>query len=113
PTPADVASWLADALRGLAYAHEAGVVHGDPQLHFVLVDDRGTASLMALGAAEIAATAGDGHAGRGLAVDARQLRDRRLVAERDVLAVGVLLHHLLSAEPPLGAGDTARVIERL
>jgi non-specific serine/threonine protein kinase len=113
PVPADVASWLADALLGLAYAHEAGIVHGDPQLHHVLVDDRGTACVMALGAGDSAAAAGAGLAGRGLAVDASHLRDRRLLAERDVLAVGVLLHHLLAGEAPLGVGDTARVIERL
>jgi non-specific serine/threonine protein kinase len=113
PGAADVATWLADALQGLAYAHEAGVVHGDPQLQHVLVDDRGTACFMALAAADITANTGEGLAGRGLAVDATQLRDRRLLAERDVLAVGVLLHHLLSGEAPLGVGDTGRVIERL
>ena len=113
PVSGDVAAWLADALQGLAYAHEAGVVHGDPQLQHVLVDERGTASLMALGVAEIAGAAGDGHGSRGLAVDAAHLRDRRILAERDVLAIGVLLHHLLAGEAPLGVADTARVIERL
>ena len=108
------AGWLRDALQGLAYAHEAGIVHGDPQLHHVLVNERGAASLTALGAAGMPADASArGGGGRGMALDPAMLRDRRTAAERDVLAFGVLLHHLLSGEPPLGIADAGRVIERL
>ncbi|MBC8055119.1 MAG: protein kinase, partial [Rhizobiales bacterium] len=39
--PADVVGWVCDLLRGLAFAHEAGVAHLDPQLHSVLIDERG------------------------------------------------------------------------
>jgi non-specific serine/threonine protein kinase len=116
PGGLDVARWLHDALQGLAYAHEAGIVHGDPQLAFVLVNERGTGAFMALGTAdpEVVDRAGpSGASSRAMALDPALLRDHRLVAERDVLAVGVLLHHLLAAEPPLGVADTARVIERL
>jgi len=115
PAAIECAAWLRDALQGLAYAHEAGIVHGDPQLHDVLVNDRGGACLMGLGAAEPLAddapTGGMG--GRGMALDPALLRDRRVASERDVLAFGVLLHHVLTGEPPLGLADAGRVIERL
>ena len=41
PPTVEVGGWLCDALLGLAYAHEAGVVHGDVQLHNLLIDERG------------------------------------------------------------------------
>ncbi|HUP07253.1 MAG TPA: HDOD domain-containing protein [Caldimonas sp.] len=115
PSAAESAAWLRDALQGLAYAHEAGIVHGDPQLHDVLVNERGVACLMGLGTADRigADTAGSRMGGRGMALDPAMLHDRRIASERDVLAFGVLLHHLLTGEPPLGLPDAGRVIERL
>ncbi|HEX7441672.1 MAG TPA: HDOD domain-containing protein [Caldimonas sp.] len=118
PAPVGSAGWLCDALHGLAFAHEAGAAHGDPQLHQVLVNERGgEVCMMALGAAGaltgLASGAGRGVSSRGMAMDPAQLRDQRSAAERDVLACGVLLHHLLGGEAPLGIADTARVIERL
>ena len=115
PTPADVAGWLNDALQGLAYAHEAGAWHGDPQLHQLLIDERGNVCVMGLGVADFEPppdtlrSAGS----RGIAMDPARLRDQRIAAERDLLACGVLLHHLLAGEAPLGIADTARVIERM
>ena len=43
PSPAieDAAAWVAGVLRGLAFAHEAGVAHLDLQPHNILVNERG------------------------------------------------------------------------
>ena len=111
----EVADWFCAALRGLAYAHEAGTWHGDLQLHHLLIDERGKVCVMSLGAAGPAAAAVRQRArgGFGLAMDTGELRDQRSAAERDVLACGVLLHHVLGGEAPLGIPDTGRVIERL
>jgi len=115
PPAVECATWLRDALQGLAYAHDAGIVHGDPQLHHVLVNDRGGACLMGLGTADrIDSDASfGGMGGRGMALDPALLHDRRIASERDVLAFGVLLHHLLTGEPPLALPDVGRVIDRL
>ena len=118
PKPAEVVAWLCQLLRGLAFAHEAGVSHLDPQLHSVLIDDRGVVRLMALG------TAGDASRGvpdatrtlsneRAMAMDPSELRARRSAAARDLLACGVLLHHLLTGQPALEQPDTALVIARI
>lgn len=115
PAPGEVAGWLGNALQGLAFAHEAGTAHGDPQLYQVLVNERGAACMMALGVAHAAAAfaQGRGVSSRGMAMDPALLRDQRSAAERDVLACGVLLNHLLGGETPFGLADTGRVIERL
>lgn len=118
PKPAEVAGWVCDLLHGLAFAHEAGVAHLDPQLHSVIVNERGGVSLMALGTSgEAAAPAQDAARGksieRALAMDPGELRARRVAAARDLLACGVLLHHLLTGAPALDQADTALVIARM
>jgi eukaryotic-like serine/threonine-protein kinase len=112
----ELAGWLCQALQGLAFAHEAGLSHGDVQLHNLLVDERGHVRLMALGAAGQgvgAARAGSLPQSRGLSMDPLRLRAQRAAAEHDVLAFGVLAHRLVAGESPLDEPDIARVIDRL
>ena len=45
----EAAGWIAGVLRGLAFGHDAGVAHLDLQLHSILINERGQASVMALG----------------------------------------------------------------
>jgi HD-like signal output (HDOD) protein len=118
PKPAEVVGWICDLLHGLAFAHEAGVAHLDPQLHSVLINDRGGVSLMALAGAGDAARAAQDAAQvrsqeRMMAMNPSQLRAQRMAAARDLLAAGVLLHHLLTGQPALDQPDTALVIARM
>ncbi len=118
PKPAEVVGWVCDLLHGLAFAHEAGVAHLDPQLHSVLIDERGSVSLMALGTAGDATRAAQDAARaksheRTMAMDPGELRARRVAAARDLLACGVLLHHVLTGQPALDQPDTALVIARM
>ncbi len=118
PKPAEVVGWVCQLLRGLAFAHEAGAVHLDLQLHNVLISERGVVRLTGLGVADGAsaaqALAANGQAAaHALALDHGDLRSRRAAASRDVLAVGLLLHHLLSGQPPLDQADTALVMARM
>ncbi len=113
----DAAIWIEGVLRGLAFAHDAGIAHLDPQFHNILVNDRGQASAMALGAAhEGAPPATPGRPrenARAMPLDPSALRAHRVAAERDVLACGVILHRLLAGEPALGVADTGRAIDRM
>jgi non-specific serine/threonine protein kinase len=116
PPPLDVAGWLCEALQGVAFAHEAGSSHGDLQLHHLLINEQGNVRVMALAAAGAAQAAGDDAARvneRGIALDPNRLRAQRDLAERDVLACGLLLQHLLSGQPALEEPDTGLVIARL
>ena len=118
PTPPEVVGWVCDVLQGLAFAHEAGVSHRDLQLHSIVINERGGASLMALAVAgETARAPADGdrrHAHqRSMALDPHDLRAQRHAATRDVLACGVLLHHALTGLPVLGQPDVALAIQRM
>jgi eukaryotic-like serine/threonine-protein kinase len=115
PKPTEVVGWVCDLLRGLAFAHEAGLAHRDPQLHNVLINERGGVSLMALACVDKAApeAAPRGAPERNMAMDPGELRAQRAAAARDLLACGVLLQHLLTGQPVLEQPDTALVIARM
>ncbi len=126
PAAAEAVALLYQALEGLAFAHEAGSVHQDLQLHHLLVDELGQLRVAALDIV-VEATLADtafgawpeptGAARRNLplatVLDPGHLRIRRDAAERDVLSMGLLLHHLLAGAPALEEADTGLVIARL
>ena len=116
--PADAAAWVSDALRGMAFAHDAGVAHHDLQLHSLLINERGGVSVMALCAGGDNSRTADaaGRAGlhqRAMAQDPIDLHAQRAAAERDVMACGLLLHHLIAGKPPLEQPDTALAMARM
>lgn len=112
--PTTVAAWAVDALAGLAFAHEAGVAHGDLQLHALVVTESDRVQVMGLevALADAAATQTTG-APRTLSVDPGELHAQRDRAQRDVLAMGLVLHHLLAGRPALDEPDVGRVADRL
>jgi non-specific serine/threonine protein kinase len=114
-TGAEAAGIAVQALRALAYAHEAGVVHGDLQRHMWLVDDQGRAELVGLEVAcetppELLAGAEPGAEG---VLPLNALQQQRLGAERDVLAFGLVLHGLLAGVPALEEPDIGRALARM
>lgn len=113
--PMELVGLVCELLQGLAFAHEAGVVHMDLQLHQVLVSEQGTVRLAALAACDEPGTqaAGDRANSRAMPLDPNALRAQRDHARRDVLACGVLLHRLLAGAPVLEEPDIALVLERM
>jgi non-specific serine/threonine protein kinase len=109
---ADVARWSIQALEGLAFAHEAGVSHRDLQPHMLLLNEQGTLRVMGFEVALDDAPAEVG-GGRTLSVGTDQLRAQRDAAQRDVVGLGLVMHHLLVGKPALDEPDVGRVIERL
>ncbi len=119
PGHRDVVRWLMQALQGLAYAHDAGFVHHDLQIHQFLIDERGQLRVMALAvaAAEPLAAGGSGdlpgRGSKGMPMDPAALRAHRGAAERDVQSMGVIAHQLLAGGAALDEADVGRVIDRL
>lgn len=115
----DAAALVVQLLQGLAYAHDASVVHGDLQLWMCLVDDQGQARLAGLEvacespAAMAVAASAAGLAGHGAAASGPSLSTQRAAAERDVLALGLLLHGVLAGAPALDEPDLGRALVRL
>jgi non-specific serine/threonine protein kinase len=111
----EAAALCVQLLRGLAYAHDAGVAHHDLQPCMLMVNDDGTLRLAGLG---VGCTSGDAadppaapaaprEAGASLASG---LPEHRLAAERDVLAAGLMLHAVLAGRPALDEPDIGRAI---
>lgn len=106
---AELAALLCGALSGLAYAHDGGVVHGDVQSFMLLPGESpDTARWIGL---ELAAPEVPGAAAALGGIDA--LHAQREAAQADVLAVGLLLHQLLSGRPALEQPDLRAAVERL
>ena len=87
-------------IEALAYAHEAGIAHLDVQAAMLLLPEQGPARLMGLAVA----LGGD---------DAQDLQVHRAASQRDVLAAGLVLHHMLAGQPVLGQADLGLVIDLL
>ena len=118
PSVEDAAAWVAGVLRGLAFGHDAGIAHLDLQLHHILINERGQASVMALAVAapetpEVVAVGPRSREGAAAPIEPAALRAQRAAAERDVLACGLVLHRLLAGVPALDGSDIAAVIERM
>ena len=108
----EAAELATQALRGLAFAHEAGVAHHDLQPYLVLLSDGGQLRVAGLAvAAEQVMQRGRGSDREP--TDTHTLRVQREAAERDVLAAGVLLHGLLAGSAAMEEPDIGRVIQRL
>lgn len=109
---AEVARWMSQALAGLAFAHDAGVAHHDLQPYLLTLGENGALRVMGLevAVADAALAAPSPHAVDPLGVG---LQATRSAAERDVLALAVVMHGLLAGAPALDEADTAAVIARL
>ena len=101
--PADLVTRLLPVLQGLAFAHDAGVLHQDVQADMVLWADGEPARLMGLGVAGGAA-APDSTAGGSA---------QRQAVERDVLGFGLVLFQALAGAPALGLADVNAVIAQM
>jgi non-specific serine/threonine protein kinase len=113
PVPgAEAALLVSQVMRGLAFAHEAGVVHNDLQSFCLLVAGNGSLRIAGLCVASEVAAQGDKlHA--ATATTPAPSRTQRESAERDLLAAGLLLHGLLAGTASLADTDLGRVIARM
>lgn len=104
----EAAQAVVQVLDGLAFAHEAGLAHRDIHPAMLLFSEGSGAALVGLelahSATERAASYGDD------ALSAATLQTHRRDAERDVLAMGLVLHFALTGQHPLERDDYGGVI---
>lgn len=120
--PAEACRAAADAARGLAHAHKAGLVHRDVKPHNLIRAADGTVKVLdfglaGVGAGEVVAAAGDGLTGAGMVVGTPDYIAPEQVANAstadaraDVYGLGCTLYHLLAGRPPFPTGS---VMEKL
>jgi len=119
PPIEEAVRWIAGVLRGLAFGHDAGIAHLDAELHNIVINERGHASVMAFAVAAPDGTDADlgatrkGDSRAAPLAASSSLRAQRAAAERDVVACGVILHRLLTGVAPLGGADVASIVERM
>jgi tetratricopeptide (TPR) repeat protein len=91
---------LADALR---YAHGKGIVHRDIKASNVLLDSRGLPYLVDFGVAAPQGSSQNAGSGTEIAMSPEQRAGGEARPADDVFALGILMHELLTGNPPGGA----------
>jgi hypothetical protein len=116
PVPLSAAVSIAlDVARGLAAAHELGVVHRDLKPENVMFAAKGRAKVVDFGIASIGGvgsglTATGGIIGTPGYMAPEQVSGQGADARSDVFAVGVLLYEMLSGRPPFSASTFTSVV---
>jgi len=108
---------VAQVCRGLAYAHERGIVHRDIKPSNVRLLDDGTAKIMDFGIAKL----GAGHhitktgmmVGTVHYMSPEQVRGQALDGRSDVFSAGVILHELLAGERPFKGDDVTSILYKI
>jgi predicted Ser/Thr protein kinase len=100
---------IVQVLRGLAFAHDHGVVHRDVKPSNVRILDDGSVKLVDFGIAKLGATSvtkSGMMVGTVHYMSPEQIRGQVLDGRSDVFSVGVILYELLTGRRPY-TGDTA------
>jgi serine/threonine-protein kinase len=110
--------WLVQIARGLAFAHERGIVHRDIKPGNVRILDDGTAKILDFGIAKLAHQASNlTQAGMTLGTAAylapEQIRGQPVDSRTDVFSFGVLAFELLALERPFRAAEISAIFYKI
>lgn len=117
----DACQIVAEAARGLAYAHEKGVVHRDVKPSNLIINDQGAVKILDFGLARVQSVVGEvsmqttvGQLLGTLDYMAPEQADGSDVdARADIYALGAILFKLLGGSPPHGRSVDVPILEHL
>jgi eukaryotic-like serine/threonine-protein kinase len=115
PVPVQEALDIAtQAARGLAKAHQHGIVHRDIKPANLFLTDEGTVKVLDFGIAKLLGKSGPTEAGSLLGTPfymaPEQMRGEEVDARADVWALGAVLYQMLAGRPPFPGGTGAAVV---
>jgi len=117
PIPTKV-DWLVDVARGMAFAHESGVVHRDIKPANIRVLDDGHVKILDFGIAKVAQhqsnlTQAGVTLGTASYLAPEQIRGEPVDPRTDVFSFGVLAYELLTYEKPFRAQEISALFYKL
>ncbi len=108
---------VAQVCRGLAFAHDRGVVHRDIKPSNVRLLDDGTAKIMDFGIAKLGASHHITKTGMMVGtvhyMSPEQVRGKPLDGRTDVFSAGVILYELLAGERPFPGEDVTQILYKI
>ncbi|HEV7517757.1 MAG TPA: protein kinase, partial [Thermoanaerobaculia bacterium] len=115
PLPVEQALDIAtQTARGLAKAHQQGIVHRDIKPANLFLTDDGTVKVLDFGIAKLTGEAGPTQAGAFLGTPfymaPEQTRGAAVDARADVWSLGAVLYQMLAGRPPFIGGSGAAVV---
>jgi serine/threonine protein kinase len=104
---ASAAVWTADLASALAYAHRAGIIHGDVKPSNIRVTEDGKVKLVDFGVARFASqvSGSDRVLGTPAYLSPEQIEGRKQDGRSDLFSLGVVLYEMITGVRPF-AGDS-------
>ncbi|GAB7015512.1 hypothetical protein JCM10550A_08790 [Methanogenium cariaci] len=116
--PAEAAAIVADIVRGLAYAHEQGIIHRDIKPHNILIAEDGTAKITDWG---LGTVMGDGHESSIVGFSIQYATPEQIAPRRygdadvrtDIYQAGIVFYELLTGRRPFEDGGLGEMTDAI
>jgi serine/threonine protein kinase len=116
PIPfASAAVWAADLASALAYAHRAGIIHGDVKPSNIRVTENDQVKLVDFGVARFASqvSGSDRVLGTPAYLSPEQIEGRKQDGRSDLFSLGIVLYEMITGVRPFGGDSLGEVCAQI